>query len=129
VAEVEDSEEEVSMVVDLEVEVEASTVAALEADTSEAAVFILGALPQSTAAVLAESVAAVGELALAYRTPQVAFKTLPAQGLGSLPLVIHHPDTLCMMVDLLDPLLLASGPIVARWLQSPVHRKHFRNAE
>jgi hypothetical protein len=101
VAEVEDSAEEVSTVVDLEVE--ASTVAALEADTSEAAVFILGALPQSTAAVLAESVAAVGELALAYRTPQVAFQTLPAQGPGSLHLGDHHPGNLSMMDDLIEP--------------------------
>ncbi|HEX4484789.1 MAG TPA: hypothetical protein VH088_00890 [Terriglobales bacterium] len=37
----------------------------LEVDTSVAAASILGALPQFTAAVLAESVAAVGESALA----------------------------------------------------------------
>jgi len=105
------------------------TVEDLEADTSGATVFTLGALPQSTAAVLAESVAAAAESVLAGRASQVAFQTLLAQDPGSLHLVIHHPDSLCMMDDLLDLLLLTSGPIVARWLQWPVHRKHFRNAE
>jgi hypothetical protein len=70
----------------------------------------------------AESVAAAAESALEGRASQVAFRTLPAQDLGSLPLVVHHPDSLCMMDDLLDPLLLTSRPIVARWLQRPVHR-------
>jgi hypothetical protein len=71
----------------------------------------------------------VGELALAYRTPQVAFETLPAQDPGSLRLGDHHPGNLSMMDDLIEPFLLTSIPIVARWLQWLVRHKHFRNAE
>jgi hypothetical protein len=87
-----------------DLEVVVSTVVALEADTSVAAVFILVALPQSTAAVFTELVAAVGESALAvWRAPQAALQTLPAQDPGSLHLVVHHPDSLCMMDDLIEP--------------------------
>jgi len=34
-----------------------------------------------------------------------------------------------MMDGLIDPLLPVSRPIMAQWLQPPVHRKHFRNAD
>jgi hypothetical protein len=102
VAEEEDSAEEGFTVEDLEVEV--STVVALEADTSVAAVFILGALPQSTAAVFTELVVAVVESALAgWRVPQGAFQTLPAQDPGFLHLADHHPGKLSMMDDLIEP--------------------------
>jgi predicted alpha-1,6-mannanase (GH76 family) len=101
VAEEEDSAEAGFTAEDLEVVV--STVVALEADISVAAVSISGALPRFTAAVLAEWVAAVAESALAYRAAQVTFQTLPAQDPGSLLLVIHHPDNLSMMDDLIEP--------------------------
>ena len=42
----------------------------------------------------AESAAAAVESALADRASQVAFRTLPAEGPGSLHLVIHHSDSL-----------------------------------
>jgi len=76
----------------------------------------------------AESAAAVVESALADRTSQVAFRTLPAQGRDSLQLVIHHPDSLSMMDGLIGPLLPVSRPIMAQWLQPPVRCKHFGNA-
>jgi len=112
------------------------TVEDLEVEVSMVEVSVVG----STAVVLAlalwlpdmlaaESAAAAAESALADRTFQITLRTLLAQDPGSLHLVIHHPDSLCMMDDLLDLLLLTSGPIVARWLQWPAHRKHFRNAE
>jgi len=124
VAEEEVPAEEVSTAVDLEAEVSMGEVSVVG---STAAAFVVALwLPDMLAA---ESAAAAAESALADRTFQIAFRTLLAQDPGSLPLVIHHPDSLCMMDDLLDPLLLTSGPIVARWLQWPVHRKHFRNAE
>lgn len=112
------------MVVDLEAEVSVGEVSAV---ASTAAALVVALWRQDT--LEAESVAAVGESALAWRARQVAFRTLLAQDPGSLHLVIHHPDSLRMMDDLLDPLLLISRPIVARWLQSPVRHKHFRNAE
>jgi hypothetical protein len=77
----------------------------------------------------AESACAAVESVLAERASQVAFRTLPAQGRGSHQWVIHHPDSLCMMDGLIDPLLPVSRPIMAQWLQPSVHRKHFRNAE
>ncbi len=51
----------------------------------------------------AESAAAGAESALAERASQVAFRTLPAQGRGSPQWVIHHPDSLSMKDDQLDP--------------------------
>ena len=51
----------------------------------------------------AESAAAGVESALAERASQVAFRTLPAQGRGSPQWVIHHPDSLSMKDDQLDP--------------------------
>jgi hypothetical protein len=86
-----------------DLEVEVSTAVALEADTSAAAAPILGAFLRFTVAVLAESVAAVAELALAWRAPRVAFQTLPAQDPGSLHLGDHHPGNLCTMDDLIEP--------------------------
>jgi hypothetical protein len=77
------------------------TVADLEVVVSTAAAFVVGPwLPDMLAAELA---AAAAESALADRTFQIALRTLPAQDLGSLHLVIHHPDSLCMMDDLLEP--------------------------
>jgi len=105
------------------------TVEDLEVEVSMVEVSVVG----STAVVLAVALwlpdMLAAESALADRTFQIALRTLLAQDPGSLHLVIHHPDSLCMMDDLLDLLLLTSGPIVARWLQWPAHRKHFRNAE
>jgi hypothetical protein len=77
----------------------------------------------------AESAAAAVESALADHTSQVALRTLLAQGRASLQLVIHHPGSLSMMDGLLDPFLPTSSAIMPQWLQSPVHRKHFRNAD
>jgi hypothetical protein len=51
----------------------------------------------------AESAAAGAESALAERASQVAFRTLQAQGRGSPQWVIHHPDSLSMKDDQLDP--------------------------
>jgi hypothetical protein len=89
-AEVEDSEEEVSTEVEVsmgEVSAVAALVVALwQPDTLEA-----------------ESVAAVGESALAERVSQVAFQTLPAQDPGSLHLGDHHPGNLSMMDGLIEP--------------------------
>jgi hypothetical protein len=109
-----------------EVSVVVFTVAALVLVVSTVALMVALWPPDTLEA---ESGAAAVESALAEHTLQVAFPILPAQDPGSLHLVIHHPDNLCMMDDLLDPLLLTSRPIVARRLQSPVHRKHFRNVE
>jgi hypothetical protein len=127
-------EEEVSTVVALEVEV--STGEALEEEVSAgegsavastaAALVVAHWLPDMSAA---ESAAVAAESALADRTSQVAFRTLPGQDPGSPPLVIHPPDSLYMMDDLIEPQLPTSSALVARWLQSLAHRKHFRNAE
>jgi hypothetical protein len=51
----------------------------------------------------AELAAAVVESALADRTSQVAFLTLPAQGPGSLHLGDRHPSNLPMKDALIDP--------------------------
>ena len=110
--------------VDLEVEVSMGEVSVV-GSTAVAFVVLLW-LPNTLEA---ESAAAAAESALADRTFQMAFRTLPAQDLGSLHLGDHHPGNLCMMDDLIEPYLPTSSPLVARWLQSPVHRKHFRNAE
>ncbi len=50
----------------------------------------------------AESAAGGVESALAERTSQVAFQTLPALDRGSLHLVIHHPDSLPMKDGLIE---------------------------
>jgi hypothetical protein len=89
---------EVSTVVALEVEVSTGEVSAV-ASTAAALVVALW-LPDTLEA---ESAAAVGESALADRVSQVAFQTLPAQDPGSLHLVIHLPDSLYMMDDLIEP--------------------------
>ena len=62
----------------------------------------------------AEWAAVAVESALAERTSQVALRTLPAQGPGSLHLVIHHRDSLSTMDGLIDPFLPTSPAIVAR---------------
>jgi hypothetical protein len=77
----------------------------------------------------AERAAGAVELALADRISQVAFRTLLAPDPGSLQLVIHHPDRLSMMDELIGPFIPTSQGIVPQWLQQRVHRKHFRNAE
>jgi len=119
---VEDSvEEEASMVA------ADSAVAAFMAVASVVGASAVGAF--MAAGLRAESVAAAVELASAERAPHVVFRTLLAQGRDSLQLVIHHPDSLSMMVDLVDPLLPTSQGIVAQWLRQHVHPKHFRNAE
>jgi len=74
-----------------EVSAVASTVAAL----------VVAGWPPDT--LEAESAAAAAESALADRTCQVAFRTLPAQDHGSPPLGDHHPDNPFMMDDLLEP--------------------------
>lgn len=51
----------------------------------------------------AESAAEAAESALADRAFQVVFRTLLAQGLGSLQLDIHHPGSLSMKGNLIDP--------------------------
>jgi hypothetical protein len=92
-----DSEEEVSTVVDLEAEVSMGEVSAV---VSTAVAFVAALwLPDTLEA---ESVAAVGESALAERASQVAFQTLPAQDPGFLHLGDHHPGNLCMMDDLIE---------------------------
>jgi hypothetical protein len=108
VAAEEDSAEEVSTGVVLEVEV--STAVDLEAEVSMGEVSVVGSTAAAFVVALwlpdmlaAESVAAVAESALAYRTVRVAFQTLLAQDPGSLHLVIHHPGNLSMMDDLIEP--------------------------
>jgi hypothetical protein len=91
-------EEEVSTVVALEVEVSTGEVSAV---ASTAAAWVVALWLQDT--LEAESAAAAGESALADRASQVAFQTLPAQDPGSLHLVIHPPDSLYMMDDLIEP--------------------------
>jgi len=95
----------------------------------EDSVVVFMAAASAVAVLQAESACAAVESALAERASQVAFRTLPAQGRGSPQWVIHHPDSLSMMDGLIDPLLPVSRPIMAQWLQPPVHRKHFRNAD
>jgi hypothetical protein len=107
-------------------------VASMVAAVSAVAVVSMGEVSVVVSTVevsVAESACEAVESALAERASQVALRTLLAQDPGSLHLVIHHPGSLSMMDDLLDPLLPTSIAIVARWLQSPVHRKHFRNAD
>jgi hypothetical protein len=91
-------EEEVSTVVALEVEVSTGEVSAV-ASTAAALVVALW-LPDTLGA---GSAAAAAESALADHVSQVAFQTLPAQDPGSLHLVIHPPDSLYMMDDLIEP--------------------------
>jgi hypothetical protein len=93
-----DSEEEVSTVVGLEVEVSMGEVSVVD---STAVAFVAALwLPDTLEA---ESAAAVGESALAERASQVAFQTLPAQDPGSLHLGDHHPGNLYMMGGLIEP--------------------------
>jgi hypothetical protein len=98
VAEVEDLEQEVSTVVDSEAEVSMGEVSAV---ASTAAALVVALWQPDT--LEAESVAAVGESALAERVSQVAFQTLPAQDPGSLHLGDHHPGNLSMMDGLIEP--------------------------
>jgi hypothetical protein len=98
VAEVEDLEQEVSTVVDSEAEVSMGEVSAV---ASTAAALVVALWHPDT--LEAESVAAVGESALAERVSQVAFQTLPAQDPGSLHLGDHHPGNLSMMDGLIEP--------------------------
>jgi hypothetical protein len=49
-----------------------------------------------------ESAAGEVEWALADRSSQVGFRTLPALDRGSLHLVIHHPDSQCIMAELIE---------------------------
>jgi hypothetical protein len=95
--EAEDSEEEVSTVVDLEAEVSMGEVSAV---ASTGAALVVGLWQPDT--LEAESVAAAAESASADRTSQVVFQTLPAQDPGSLHLGDHHLGNLCMMDDLLE---------------------------
>ncbi len=67
---------------------------------SAVALWLPDTLEAESAAAGAESGA---ESALAERASQVAFRTLPAQGRGSPQWVIHHPDSLSMKDDQLDP--------------------------
>jgi hypothetical protein len=111
----------------------ASMVAAVSAvavvSMEEVSVVVSTAVTFVAAVLEAESACAAVESALAERASRVAFQTLPEQDPGSRHLVIHHPGNLSMMDDLIDPFLPTSSAIAARWLQSPVHRKHFRNAD
>ena len=76
-------------------------VAVVSMGEDSVAVFMAAA---STLAVLqAESACAAVESALEERASQAAFRTLPAQGRGSPQWVIHHPDSLSMKDDQLDP--------------------------
>jgi hypothetical protein len=95
---VEASVEEVSTVEDLEVEVSMEEVSGV-VSTAVALMRPLW-LPDTLEA---ESVAGVGESALADRTFQIAFRTLLAQDPGSHHLGDHHPGNLCMMDDLIEP--------------------------
>lgn len=94
----EDLEQEVSTVVDSEAEVSMGEVSAV---ASTAAALVVALWQPDT--LEAESVAAVGESALAERVSQVAFQTLPAQDPGSLHLGDHHPGNLSMMDGLIEP--------------------------
>ena len=84
--------------VGLEVEVSMGEVS--EVGSTAAALVVPLWLPDTLEA---ESAAAAAESALADRTSQVAFLTLPAQGRGSPQWVIHHPDSLSMKDNQLDP--------------------------
>ena len=92
------SEEEVSTVVGLEVEVSMGEVSGV-GSTAVALVVPLW-LPDTLEA---ESAAAAAEWALADRTFQVAFRTLLAQDPGSLHLGDHHPGNQSIMADLIEP--------------------------
>jgi len=107
----------------------ASMVVAAVVSMGEDSVVVFMAAASAVAVLQAESACAAVESALAERAFQVAFRTLPAQGRGSPQWAIHHPDSLSMMDGLIDPLLPVSRPIMAQWLQPPVHRKHFRNTD
>jgi len=93
-----EAEEEVSTGVALGVEVSTGEVSAV-ASTAGALVVALW-LPGTLGA---GSAAAEAESALADRTSQVAFRTLLAQDPGSPHLVVHPPDSLYMMDDLIEP--------------------------
>ena len=77
----------------------------------------------------AESEAAGAESALADRTSQVAFLTLPAQDPGFLHLGDPHSGNLLMKDDQIGPYLPTSRIIAARCLLPRVHHKQCRNAE
>ena len=85
-----------------------------EASMGEDPVVVFMAAASALAVLQAESACAAAESVLAERTSQVALRTLPAQDPGSLRLVIHHPGSLSMIVDLLDPFLPTSQGIVAQ---------------
>ena len=90
-------EVEVSTVVALVVEVSMGEVSAVA--STAAALVVAVWLPDM---LVAESAAAAAESALADRTSQAAFRTLPAQDPGSPPLGDHHPDNPFMMDDLIE---------------------------
>jgi len=95
---VEDSEAEVSTAAGLEVEVSMGEVSVV-GSTAVALVVPLW-LPDTLEA---ESAAAAVESALADRTAQGAFQTLPAQDPGSPHLGDRHPGNQSMKDDLIDP--------------------------
>jgi hypothetical protein len=95
----EDSAEEVSTGVVLEAEVFMVEVSVVGFTAAVLAVALW--LPDTLEA---ESAAAAAESALADRTCQVVFRTLLAQGPGSLHLGDHHPGNLSMMDDLVEPI-------------------------
>jgi hypothetical protein len=97
VAEEEDSAEEVSTGVDLEAEVSMVEVSVVGSTAAVLAVALW--LPDTLEA---ESAAAAAESALADHTCHVVFRTLLAQGLGSLHLGDHHPGNRYMMDDLIE---------------------------
>jgi len=92
-------------------------------------VAVVSMVEDPLAVLQAESACAAVESALAERASQAPPRTLLAQGRGSLPWVIRHPDSLLMMDGLIDPLPPTLRAIAPQWLQQCVHRKHFRNAE
>ena len=94
----EDSEAEVSTVVGLEVEVSMGEVSVV-GSTAVALVVPLW-LPDTLEA---ESAAGAVESALADRTSQVGFRTLPAQDPGSLHWGDHHPSNQSIIADLIEP--------------------------
>ena len=77
----------------------------------------------------AESEAAAVESASADRTSQVAFQTLPVQGLGSLHLGDPHSGNLPIKDAPIDQQRPTSRIIEVRCLLPRVHRKQYRNGD
>jgi hypothetical protein len=97
---------------DLAVEVSTGVVLEVEVSTGVASMGAVSVVSTAVAFVVAlwlpnmleaESAAAAAESALADRTFQIAFRTLPAQDPGSPHLGDHRPGNLCMMDDLIEP--------------------------